>query len=593
MLARKHPMLGRYAQPMMAKERDGGLTLDDAAPDFSRYPTYDQLTAMLHDWEAAYPHLLSVESLGTSPEGRDLWSATVTDMTVGSSDDKPAIYIDGNIHAGEVLPSVVCLYTIWDLISRFSQDQEVTDLLHTRTFYIRPRVAPDGAERYLTSPDRLRSAARLWPREQPAPGLHAADVDGDGHILQMRILDPAGEWRVSDLDDRLMVRRGLDDEAGTRYRLLPEGTVHGPLNGDLQPAAPRWGLDFNRSFPHNWQPEYRQGGAGPYPLFPPETRATADFFLAHPNIGAAVAYHTFGGFVFHLPSSTPASTYNHDDLPGPYQELTDAFTRVTGRPGFQSYDEATDTARSGSFMDWAYSQRGVYTWVPELWDAADAAGVHRDPEDLVGPLDEAGEAALLRWNDEHLGGQGFMDWQPFDHPQFGPVEIGGWTYKFTHQNCPGSYIPALARPHVDWTYLLARALPQLAIERTTVTNVGGEIWALEVQAVNEGYLPTNGSQQAIDVGLADPVTITVEGAGVEAVDGELSRDLGHLEGYGSKADPPWRGPVPARRSAMARLVLRVPAATDKLRVRVASSKAGAVSRIVDLTTDADDDAGLS
>ena len=548
---------------------------------------------MLQGWAAAYPNLLTVESLGRSFEGRELWSATVTDTGAGSAEDKPAIYIDGNIHAGEVLPSVICLYTIWDLISRFGQDEEVTDLLHTRTFYIRPRVAPDGAERYLTTPDRLRSAARAWPREDLAPGLHPADIDGDGHITQMRVLDPAGEWRISELDERLMVRRALDEQPGTRYRLLQEGMIYGPLGGELQPSSPRWGLDFNRSFPHNWQPEYRQPGAGPYPLFPPETRATADFFLNHPNIGAAVAYHTFGGFVFHLPSSVPAASYRHEDLPGPYQELTDAFTRITGQPGFQSYDEATDTARSGSFMDWAYSQRGIYTWVPELWDAPRAAGVSRDREDLFEPLDEAAEATLLSWSDGELGGSGFVPWRPFEHPQLGPVEIGGWTFKFTHQNCPGSYIPDLARSHADWTYLVARALPQLAIEQSKVTNLGDSVWALEVRAVNEGYLPTNLSQQAIDVGLAEPVTVTVEGAGVEPVDGEGRREIGHLEGYGGKVEPPWRGPVPGRRSAMARFILRVPVATDKLRVRVASPKAGAVSRIIDLETDVDNDAGVS
>ncbi len=244
-------------------------------------------------------------------------------------------------------------------------------------------------------------------------------------------------------------------------------------------------------------------------------------------------------------------------------------------------------------MDWAYSQRGVYTWVPELWDAASAAGVQRDPDEAVEPLDEAGEAVLLRWNDERLGGQGFVNWRPFDHPQLGPVEIGGWTYKFTHQNCPGTYIPALARAHVDWTYLLARALPQLAVERTTVTSRGGDLWTLEVRVVNEGYLPTNLSQQAIDIGLADGVTVMVEGAGVEVVAGEASGDLGHLEGYGGRAEPPWRGPTPARRSATAQFVLRIPASTDKIRVRAANSKAGAVSRIVDLTTDAADDAGLA
>ncbi len=33
---------------------------------------------------------------------------------------------------------------------------------------------------------------------------------------------------------------------------------------------------------------------------------------------------------------------------------------------------------------------------------------------------------LLAWNDAVLGGKGFVDWFAFDHPQLGPVELGGW-----------------------------------------------------------------------------------------------------------------------------------------------------------------------
>ena len=62
-----------------------------------------------------------------------------------------------------------------------------------------------------------------------------------------------------------MVRRTDDDADETpTYRLYPESELIG--DGDSTTVAPpRWGLDFNRSHPHNWQPEYRQSGAGPYP----------------------------------------------------------------------------------------------------------------------------------------------------------------------------------------------------------------------------------------------------------------------------------------------------------------------------------------
>ena len=40
------------------------------------------------------------------------------------------------------------------------------------------------------------------------------------------------------------------------------------------------------------------------------------------------------------------------------------------------------------------------------------------------PLED--DLKLLRWSDEQLAGKGYIDWYPFEHPQLGPVEIGGW-----------------------------------------------------------------------------------------------------------------------------------------------------------------------
>ena len=37
----------------------------------------------------------------------------------------------------------------------------------------------------------------------------------------------------------------------------------------------------------------------------------------------------------------------------------------------------------------------------------------------------------LQWCDANLpAGSYFADWTPFEHPQLGSVEIGGWSYKF-------------------------------------------------------------------------------------------------------------------------------------------------------------------
>ncbi len=547
-------------------------------PGLDRYLRHDEIVALLDGWTASHPDLIQVESLGQSPEGRELLSATVTDRRTGSPEDKPGIYIEGNIHAGEVLPSVVALRTIADLLTR-SAEPEIAQLLDRFTFYIRPRVSPDGAEVYLTTPNRLRSAAIPWPHEQRQPGLHPEDVDGDGHITLMRIEDDLGEWCISDGDARVMVRYGSERGDVTRYQLVQEGRIEGPVGPNLQLAPSFWGLDFNRSFPHNWQPEHSQAGAGPYPLFVPETRATADFYLAHPNIFAAILYHTAGGFIFTLPSSQPRSSYAHDDLDGEYLALTRQYTALSGCPAFQSYDEENDIARSGSLMDWSYSQMGVLTWVPELWDIQKASGARDLREAPFQVLDEEQEHRMIAWADRAIGDDGFVPWRPFDHPQLGPVEIGGWTFKFTHQNCPPSELDNVSRPAIDWSYHVANAAPRLQIDQVEVTTLGDDTRLVRARVVNAGWLPTNVCQQAIDVGRAPGVNVSISGTGIETVDGVMSRSVGHLKGESAARDEPWRGPSSPRRRADVQFLVRG-AAGSELTITARCPRAGVATASV-------------
>ena len=72
------------------------------ATRFDTYYRHADLSRILHDLAAAHPGLLSVESIGRSHEGRDIWLATVTASASGAAAERPALWIDGNIHATEV-----------------------------------------------------------------------------------------------------------------------------------------------------------------------------------------------------------------------------------------------------------------------------------------------------------------------------------------------------------------------------------------------------------------------------------------------------------------------------------------------------------
>lgn len=563
------------------------------ADSFTRYLRPHELEAELRQLADTYPALASLEQIGSSYEGRPLWTMTLTNSATSAAAGKPALYIDGNHHAGEVTSEMVCLYTIWQLLTGHGQDEALTDLLDRYTFYIRPLVSPDGVEFYLTTPYTLRSTPRPYPHAERAPGLHPEDIDGDGVIAQMRIVDPAGEWRVSDADPRLLVRRREDERGGTYYRLLSEGrVVHDPADGpvDLATVANAlayWGLDFNRTYPHNWQPEHRQFGAGPYPLYPPETRAGVDFVLSHPNIAAIVNFHTTGGFCFILPSSRAPGEYPHDDLSGDYRLLSRKFAELTDQPVFQSYNEATKTARFGSMMDWAYNQHGIYGWVPELWDMWGAAGVDRGGETFAqffGGRSEAEQLQLLAWNDRELDGKGFIPWRAFAHPQFGAVEIGGWTYKFTTQNAPPQYLREICERHARWINYLARTLPLLTIAETRVERVAGDeqLRRIVVRVRNDGFLPTNLSQQAIATKTARPVEVSLSLDGATLVEGAARQRIGHLPGRTVREVPTWQAPTATRSSAEVRWLVRLAGDCGSAAVVAASPKAGAARETIRL-----------
>ena len=64
------------------------------------------------------------------------------------------------------------------------------------------------------------------------------------------------------------------------------------------------------------------------------------------------------------------------------------------------------------------------------------------------PFDD--DLKMLAWSDEELNGEGFVDWYPYDHPQLGPVELGGWNTAYCLRNPPPHLLEAEVAPHADW-----------------------------------------------------------------------------------------------------------------------------------------------
>ena len=127
---------------------------------FDKYLTYAEITGVLHQMAETYPHLIQIQSIGQSHEGRDIWCATVTRFATGPAEEKPAFWVDANIHATELSPSSAALYLLHKLVGEDGTNAEVTRALDTRAFYVVPRVNPDGAELAMASPPMTNNAIR-------------------------------------------------------------------------------------------------------------------------------------------------------------------------------------------------------------------------------------------------------------------------------------------------------------------------------------------------------------------------------------------------------------------------------------------------
>ena len=122
---------------------------------YDHYYKYDEIKSNLEYFKENYPDLLTVKINMVTEEGRNQYAAIITNTKTGEPSSKPALYIDGNIHAGEVTSTMCAMHTIDYLVTNYGKDNEVTKLLDTKTFYIIPRVSPDGAEKFLSTPYTL------------------------------------------------------------------------------------------------------------------------------------------------------------------------------------------------------------------------------------------------------------------------------------------------------------------------------------------------------------------------------------------------------------------------------------------------------
>jgi hypothetical protein len=201
--------------------------------------------------------------------------------------------------------------------------------------------------------------------------------------------------------------------------------------------------------------------------------------------------------------------------------------------------DASETM-SGASDDWAYEHLGIFGWTTEFWDVVHAATGEKQSTHFwyTGPTDEQ-RLAVLRWLEDNsidAATRGFVDWYPFDHPQLGPVELGGWNELYSWTNPPPDRLLAEVDCHADFAVAQALAAPCVEIRHARAEPVGDDTWRVVIGVANTGWLPTTVSSKAHRDDLVRPILadVGIDGGGdVEVLDGAVRRTLGQLAGSSS------------------------------------------------------------
>jgi hypothetical protein len=517
-------LLSTLCSPALPQQADGfpGLAAGrkpQVEIAWNRLYDVNELYARFDALIARWPELISMQVIGHSVEGRELRVYTLNDPATGADTTKPAMWVDGNVHGNEVQGGEAVLYTAWYLLENRGSNPRVSALLEGSAFYLLPMVNPDGRASWFAdahSAHSSRSGRR--PTDDDGDGRFDEDspddLDGDGSIVQMRKYTPGeGRFRLDPDDPRVLqsVPPTVNEGRGDWTLLGSEGLDNdgdGRLNEDSV-----GGYDMNRAWPSLWQPEHVQGGAGPYPLCWPETRAIARFILARPNIAGVQSFHNSGGMILRGPGAEVFGEYPRDDV-RVYDEL--------GRDGermlpFYRYMIIWRDLYSvfGGFVTWTYEALGIVSFTNELWNDDQLRRAGEPPSRGFGGMEHFLDDTLLM-------GAGFVDWHAQEHPLYGEVEIGGFR-KDVGRVPPTFMIEEMLHRNALFSIRHAEAMPRVSLSDLVVSDLGGGLAAVDVTVRNHHAIPTRTAQAAQrKVGQADRLVLS--GTGVEVLAGGWRTD---------------------------------------------------------------------
>jgi hypothetical protein len=491
------------------------------------YRSPDQVVDWVKRITNEHPGKVRSTIIATTPGNRPVYLLEIGNETGSADKTNPSIFVSANMEGVRPLTTEGALLLAEEILSEL----KYYDALN---WYIIPSGNPDAASRFFETPlyEDSRNDAPInddWDDQTDEDGVN--DLNKDGWITQMRIKHPDGPWIVSDSDARLM--RKADPKKGEQgiYKLYTEG-IDDDGDGKYNEDGPG-GTSVDINFPFLFKHYTVNGGI--YPGSTPEAFAVMKFVFEHPDIAMifslgstnfcftppkggrkgeadlskirvqprqarmfgldASRTYTMQELLDIVRAANPTENIDESMIAGflglgaalnPqagdllfYNKYAKEYKDFLKKQGSSTERFEPAPAKDGSLELWGYFHVGVPVFSMDLWEISKPVKDSAQAEKQV---------ALLAYSDSLLEKKGFLEWEPYDHPTLGEVEIGGFV-PFVSTTPPYSMADSILALQIPWVLEMAGELPALYIYNTKVTARGSGVYQLEVWVENRSFIP--------------------------------------------------------------------------------------------------------
>jgi hypothetical protein len=454
------------------------------AQNTQEYSNYAKLTQRVKALTDKYPQWIKFKSLTQTLGQKDIFMLTIG---TGKTEEKPAIAVVGGVDGKHLLGVEMAIGFAEKLLAATTVDS-IKTLLNKQTFYVFPNMSPDATEQYFAKVKSERSGNATKTDDDRDGKVNEDDVDdldGNGKITMMRILDATGKYKVNPDDPRSLILADASKAETGKYILLTEGIDNdkdGSFNEDRE-----GGVNFNRNASYNYKNFLP--GAGEYAVSEKENRALFDFLFDAFNVYSVVTFGPMNNLS--NPVTFNPSALSKRIITGWFDAdvksnalVSEKYNKIT-----KTKDAPRTQAESGDFSQWAYFHYGRLSfstpgwWVPKVNpDTArkEKKFTYDDPT-----------TAYLRWAESQGIKDTFTPWKAVNHPDFPgkTVEVGGID-PFVLNNPPYKLVDGIVNKHTDFLIALAGMAPQIDFVNVKTEKVADGLTRITLNILNTGELST-------------------------------------------------------------------------------------------------------